>query len=109
MQLDHCLTRSIHSGRKGKVLKVSVMHFTTLSVDLAVVMVTFFKTTNWDFHPYSTLERKSKNRKDCNQKNLIEQDLPLFYPDILPTLESKSTLHSRLSITGFGLSHSWSW
>lgn len=65
--LGHCLTRSIRSGRKGKVLKVSLIDFTTLSVDLAVVMVTFFKTTNWDFHPYSTLERTSKYREDHKQ------------------------------------------
>lgn len=59
-------------------MKVSLMHFTTLSVVLAVVMVTFFKTTNWDFHPYSTLERKSKNREDCNQKNLVRAGLALL-------------------------------
>lgn len=78
--LDHCLTRSIRSGRKGKVLKVSLMDFTTLSVDLAVVMVTFFKTTNWDFHPYSTPEMKSKNREDRKQKNLMRVGLALLLP-----------------------------
>lgn len=59
--LDRCLTKSIHSCGKGKVLKLQLMHF-TLSMDLAIVMVTFFKTPSWGFHthatPVSTLERK---------------------------------------------------
>ena len=80
LKLDHCLTRSIHSGREGKVLKVSLMHFTTLSMDLAVVMVTFFKTTNWYFHPCSTLERKSENRELCIQRNLTRAGFSLLLP-----------------------------
>lgn len=56
------------------------MHFTTLSMDLAVVMVTFFKTPSWDFHPYSTMERKSKNRVVSIQGNLMRTGLSLLLP-----------------------------
>lgn len=78
LHLDHCLTRSIHSGRKGKVLKVSLMYFTTLCRDVAVVMVIFFKTSNWDFHPHSTLERNSKEEEVCIQKHLMSAGLSLL-------------------------------
>lgn len=71
------LRRSSHSGRKGYVLKVSSIHSTTLSKDLAVVMVTFFKIPHWDFHCYPTLERKSTSREVCIQRDLRRARLSL--------------------------------
>lgn len=54
------LTRHFHTGRKGKALKVSLMYFSTFSMDSAIVMVTLlFKTSDWDLHPYSILKRES--------------------------------------------------
>lgn len=46
-------------------------------MDLAVVMVTFFKIPHWDFHSYSTLERKSTSMEVCIQRDLRKARLSL--------------------------------
>lgn len=66
-------------------------------MDLAVVMVTFFKIGTFTLIPH--WRGYKRTGRSASRVILREQDFPCFYPDILPALENKSALYSRLCIT----------
>lgn len=64
-------------------------------MDVADVIVTFFKTPDWDFHPLFHTGEEIKEQGVCIQKNLMSRT-PLVLPTHALLWGARFALHSGL-------------